>query len=335
MFEIGSIGGLGIMMRTPNDRHIDLLKEARISWIYPVFVPSYSRAGTASYLRTLAGSLRSLQSKVYIVARDREVGAYREAYPWATVIPQRPPYGIGPARIRCINYARKRGMKRIFMADDDLVRINLLEYNGVDSQGHPKSRRVSHKDTEWPIEEMSARSLAVACKMADQIFKLDSSVSCGSTRMGFFSSSIDTSIAAVSGLRGFPACTWMIDTERFTMDRMPEEYQWEGEDLAMFMHNLSEGKKSFIQDVVTYDDDLSLTTTIPFSGDGEVDRLKNLSDAETLYPTVWPHLRVTNRSPSGAIRRIGMNWNTWHKAMGTSPEKYPTDLLVDMIIGGQ
>jgi hypothetical protein len=76
--------------------HLQLLKRAKASWIYPIYVPSYRRAGDAPLLDILAKASPSIQRRVNIMVRYEERHTYREAYPWAKVLTHRGPYGVGP-----------------------------------------------------------------------------------------------------------------------------------------------------------------------------------------------------------------------------------------------
>lgn len=314
------------------DKMIDLLMQADPDWMYPIYVPSYKRAGKAPFLNLMAKAPEHLQEKVYIVCRASESKAYRQAYPWATIVEQRVPWGIGPARMVCVGDADERGFDRIVMLDDDITRVGFLEDRGTSAEGKPKSGRYSHKNTPWESWEFTLHCLAFGCKMADAVFYHAEDVAYGSTRSAFMSSFVDVSKTATIEAQGFPLCVLFIDVHRFTMRHMPKEFQYEGEDLAMFLDTYEEGYNTFIFNTLVFDDDRGLATTIPMSGDGEIDRTQNLIDAQRLYSGLGPYLRVTNQNKdTGAIKRIGVDWRRWHKERGTEATHVMTGDVVSYI----
>ncbi len=289
--------------------------------LYPIYVPSHGRAGTAPLLNLLAKAYRHVQDRVYVVVRPSQLKAYRKAYPWATVVPQHGAKGIGPARMVCLEHADSLGFKRIVMLDDDITKVGLLEDRGPSEDGkHRKSGRYSIKQTSWDPWEFTVRGLALGCAMSDAVFDLDDGVAYGSTRSAFMSNSEDVRITATLDKGGFPLCVLFIDLERFTMRSMPKAFQWEGEDLAMYLQAYEEGYSTFIFNNLIFDDDRAIPSTIPFSGDGEVDRTGNLRDAERRYKTLGPYLKVTNRNKeTGAVKRITVDWRAYHRDHGTEP----------------
>lgn len=301
-------------------------------WLYPIYVPSHNRAGTAPLLNLLAQAPEFIQERVYIVVRAAQVKAYRRAYPWADVVVQRGSKGIGPARMVCLEHADSMGFPRIVMMDDDITKVGVLEDRGRNEAGHPKSGRFSHRNTPWESWEFTLHCLALGCKMADAVFYHAQGVAYGSTRSAFMSSDVDVSQTATIEARGFPLCVLFIDLQRFSMRDMPEEFQWEGEDLAMFCEAFEQGYTTFLFNTLIFDDDRNLTTTIPFSGDGEIDRTANLEDAQELYDVLGPYLKVTNQNPdTGAVRRIGVDWRRWHKQRGTNPTHILTGDVISYI----
>lgn len=301
-------------------------------WLYPIYVPSHKRAGTAPLLNLFAKAPEFIQEQVHIVVRATEVKAYRRAYPWADVVVQRGSKGIGPARMVCLEHADSMGFPRIVMMDDDITKVGILEDRGYSATGHHKSGRYSHTNTPWEAWEFTMHCLALGCKMADAVFYHAQDVAYGSTRSAFMSSDVNVSQTATIEARGFPLCVLFIDLERFAMREMPDEFKWEGEDLAMFCDAFEQGYRTFLFNTLIFDDDRNLTTTIPFSGDGEIDRTANLADAQDLYPFLGPYLKVTNQNPdTGAIKRIGVDWRRWHKERGTEPTHILTGDVISFI----
>lgn len=302
-------------------------------WVYPIYVPSHKRAGISPLLNLLAGAPEYIQGKVYIVARASEAKAYRRAYPWATIVEQRVPWGIGPGRMACLLDADKRGFKRIVMMDDDITRVGILEDRSLTEYPFTtKSGRYSYKNTPWTAEEFTLHCLALACQMADAVFYHAEDVAYGSTRSAFMSHAEDVSVTATIDGKGFPLCVLFMDLERFQMRRMPEEFQYEGEDLAMYLDTYDRGYSTFLFNNVIFDDDRGLTTTIPMSGNGEIDRTQNLKDAQLLYDELGPFLKVTNRNKdTGAVYRIGVDWRRYHEGNGTRPTNILTGDVLSFI----
>lgn len=243
------------------EKMIELLMQADPEeWMYPIYVPSYKRAGKAPILNLLAKAPEYIQEKVYIVARASESKLYRQAYPWATIVEQRVPWGIGPARMVCVGDADERGFDRIVMLDDDITRVGFLEDRGDGPTGRPKSGRYSHKNTPWEAWEFTLHCLAFGCKMADAVFYHAEDAAYGSARSAFMSSDVDVSQTATIEARGFPLCVLFIDVHRFTMRHMPRPFQYEGEDLAMFCDAFENGYTTFLFNTLVFDDDRGLTS---------------------------------------------------------------------------
>lgn len=296
----------------------ELLYETKHEWMYPIYVPSYRRAGKSPLLKLLAQQPAEIRRLVYIVCRASESKAYRQEYPWATIVEQRVPWGIGPARMVCLMHADMMKFTRIVMMDDDITRVQLLEDRSTPDK--IKSGRFSRDNTDMGPVEFFGRNLELGCKMADAVFHLARDVAYGSTRSAFMSSDVDVSETATIDARGFPLCVLFINTKRFTMRRMPAAFQYEGEDLAMFLHAYEEGKATFLFNSLVFDDDRNLETTIPMSGVGEIDRSANLMNAQKIYRELGPYLRVTNMNKlTGAVKRIGVDWRKYHKERGTNP----------------
>ena len=305
------------------NEHIDLLyMNRRDLWLYPIYVPSYSRAGTAPLLNMLAKAGVAVQESVYIVVRPSEAAAYREAYPWAKVIPEREK-GIGPARMRALADADKRGFKHIVVLDDDIIHVSLLER----PDGTTHTRRHSARVSGIQEPDLLVRSLAVACLLAGEVFDQVPTASYGAARNALFSGDVDTSIGATLNKGSFPACVMFFDTRRFDMRVMPKAYQYHGEDLAMFLDALTQGQDVFTLPGVAYDQHGSIETTIPLDPQDEVGR-PHLETTEEDYPFIHPYLRVSVKNKLGGVMRIGVNWSRWYQATRTEPVEIP---LADLI----
>lgn len=308
-----------------NNAHISLLRQAKAKWMYPIYVPSYSRAGSAPLLEMLHGAKKVIQNKVHIVVRPKERAAYQRAYPWAVVVSESIP-GIGPARMRCLIDADNRGYKNIVVLDDDIIHVSLLEQNEK-PDGKQHTRRYSAKVSGIAEPSLLVLSLAVACKMSTALFETMPDVSYGAARNALFSGDVDTSIGATLNKGSFPACVMFFNVELFKMRTMPKPYHFHGEDLAMFLDNLSDRQRSFTLPGVAYDQHGSIETTIPLDPLSEVGR-PHLNTTEGFYPELHPYLRVSMKNKLGGVMRIGVNWSRWYKATRTEP----VEILLDDII---
>lgn len=309
------------------NRHLKLLKTCKVSWIYPIYVPSYSRAGGAPLLDILAKATPSIQRRVHIVVRKEEAKAYRQAYPWAEVISHTGPYGVGPARAAALRAAATRGQQRIIMLDDDVVHVSLMEMT-VNDSGKKHTRRWSEKLAGQPSHEHLPRALSVACHLADAVFAHDQLASYGSGRQGLFSGDVDTEVGAIMDKGGFPACLLFFDLERFTWDECPSPYREHGEDLSMFLHNLREGQRAFVLPSVAYDTKNGIESTIPLDPLDERGRQDDLDAAFDIYPEVADYLRVSLRNKAGGVMKIGVHWPAWYKAHGSGPIVVPMQDLI-------
>jgi len=315
---------------TTDNAHLELLKRGKRSWLYPIYVPSYDRAGTAPLLNMLAKADLRVQANVYIVVRPSQRRAYRLAYPWATIVPEAVK-GIGPARMRCLVDAEQRGFKRIVVLDDDIIHVSLLEQRTV--QVNPwktHTRRHSAKVSGIPEPMLLVKSLTAACRMATVMFQSPLAPSYGAARNALFSGDVDTSIGATLNKGSFPACVMFFDVKRFSMRQMPKPFQYHGEDLAMFLHEYSLGQAVFTLPGVAYDQHGKIETTIPLDPQDEVGR-PHLQSTERYYPRMHPYLRVSMKNALGGVMRIGVNWPRWYKATGTEPVDIPLDYIMEEI----
>src|SRR5690606_10090333 len=147
------------------NEHLALLKQAKSSWLYPIYVPSYTRAGTAPFLNLMQEAPASVQRKIHIIVRREELAGYRAAYPWATFALVKLP-GLGPARMAALRDADSRGYERIIMIDDDIRQLSLLEKTFND-KGNRYARRYSPSQNGLPAAESMYRTLAATCKITD------------------------------------------------------------------------------------------------------------------------------------------------------------------------
>lgn len=312
-----------------HNEHVALLKRSKASWLYPIYVPSAYRAGKAPLLEMLAGASESVQRRVHIVTLPDQEYDYWSAYPWATVVSEETP-GIGPARMKALADAEFRGYRHIVVLDDDIIHVSLLE-GSFKENGERYAKRVSSKVSGVPEPMLLVRSLAVACRMAQAVFDLREDASYGAARNALFAGPVaDPSIGAMLNKQSFPACVMFIDVARFDMREIPAPFQYHGEDLAMFLDNLTQHRRAFQLPAVAYDQHGSITTTIPLDPLSEVGR-PHLLSTEEHYPDIHPYLRASVRNRLGGVMRIGINWNRYYKATGTGPDIISMTELTDKI----
>lgn len=300
------------------NEHIRLLKRSKSSWLYPIYVPSAYRAGRAPLLEMLRDAPDSVKDKVTIVTLRGEQKAYQQAYPWARVIVEAIK-GIGPARMRCLIDADQEGHEHIVVLDDDIIHVSLLEET-YKPNGERHAKRYSAKIAGLPEPLLLLRSLAVSCKLAHGVFGLREDASYGAARNALFSGPVaDPSIGAMLNKQSFPACVMYFDVARFKMREMPKPFHFHGEDLAMFLDNLSAGYRAFQLPAVAYDQHGSITSTIPLDPLSKVGR-PHLQHTPEYYPDVHPYLRVSVKNRLGGTMRIGINWSRYYKDTNTSPD---------------
>lgn len=310
------------------NEHIDLLWRSKSSWLFPIYVPSYNRAGSAPLLEMLRKAGRTIQNRVYIVVRPQQRRTYARSYPWATIVVEPTP-GIGPARMRALIDAEERGFQNIVVLDDDIIHVSLLErITRLDGKQH--TRRFSAKVSGVEEPTLLLRSLAVGCKLASVLFKKMPMVSYGAARNALFSGDVDPTVGATFNKGSFPACVMFFDVDRFRMRKMPKPFQYHGEDLAMFLDALENDQRAFTLPGVAYDQHGSIETTIPLDPQDEVGR-PHLESTEKYYPNVHPFLRVSMKNKLGGVMRIGVNWSRWYKATGTEPTDVPLALMMEEI----
>lgn len=314
-------------MGKPLNKHIKYLDSAKAEWLYPIYVPSYNRAGTAPLLEMLKRSSPRTRDRVHIVVRDTQAFEYRRKYPWAKVVKQKAPYGIGPARALCLRDAEKRGYEKIVMLDDDIWHVSLLERISRPGKSD-HTRRYSAGVSGIKEPRLLVRSLAVGCMLASRVFREFPDVAYGAARNALFSGDVDTSVGATINKGSFPACVMFIDVKRFSWRRCLKPYYNHGEDLSMCLHTMQEGQRWFTLPGVAYDQNGSIETTIPLDPQDEVARTPDLNNAAVYYPDMYPYLKASVRNKLGGIMRIGINWPKWYRETGTEPIEVPMQDLI-------
>jgi len=276
----------------------------------------------APFLNLLAEAPRTIRDKVHVIVRREELDDYRVAYPWAKFAVVKLP-GLGPARMRALRDADRRGYRRILMVDDDIRAVSLLQCT-VNPKGERYAKRYSPSVSGLTAVENMYRTLAVTCKVTEGIFKLRPHVSYGAVRNALFSGPVaDPDVAGQVFKQSFPSCVMIFDLERFPIRRLPREFHFYGEDLAMFLANITSGGESFQMPCVAYDQSVALETTIPLDPTDSVGRRVDMDNAGVHYPSMRPYLRESVRNKAGGVMRIGINWKRWNADTGNTQTEIP------------
>lgn len=302
--------------------HIQQLPKARSSWMYPIYIPSWNRAGTAPLLNMLSDAPAVVQRKVHIIVRPDQHADYVAAYPWAKIIHVHKP-GLGPARTQGWLHARYVGHKRIVMMDDDIKHLSLLER--IPRDGRPHSRRYSSRVSGVAEPMNTIKALAVACKMADVAFAEVPNASYGAARNALFSGDVQTKVGAEYYKGSFPSCVFFFDVERYTAKKLPPEYHFHGEDLAICLTALKRGQIWFTLPAVAYDQDGNIESMIPLDPLTEQGRQADIDNALIRYPDQHPYLRSSYKNKLGGVMRIGIKWAQFHKDNNTTAITVPMD----------
>lgn len=308
------------------NEHIPLLKVAKSSWIYPIYVPSYNRAGKAIFLNTMREAPLSVQRNIRVVVREEQAAEYEDAYPTFRQVIVRDP-GLGAARMRAVRHARKMGHQRIIQIDDDIRSVSLLERLPREGKSD-HTRRHSHTVTGRSRADNYCRSLAVACQMAESAFDAEPLAALGHPRNGLFSGDVDTSVGAIYNKGGFPCAVIFYDLDRLTLNELPQEFHMHGEDLGTALHLLDQKQTWFTLPAVAQDADTGIETTIPLDPQSEEARGPDLANALKVYPLVAQYLRPTLKNKLGGIMKLGIHWQQWHAFSGTEAREVPmTDIV--------
>lgn len=313
-------------METMNNAHIGLLREARSGWMYPIYIPSYTRAGVAPLLNLLARSKQSIQRKVHIVVRPEERAAYRHAYPWATLVIVNKP-GLGPARSRALHHAKKSGYKRLVMLDDDIKHVSLLERIAREGK-NDHTRRHSARVSGIPDPDLLVLSLATACRLSEGVFASRFNAVYGAARNALFSGEVDTNIGATLNRGTFPASVMFYNLTRMENFDLPKRFHMHGEDIAFAMDVMTRGQEWFTLPVVAFDQDGVIETTIPIDPTDSVARRVDIDNAAIDYPDIHPFLRESMKNEAGGVMRVGMNWIRWYKHTNSKPVEIPLAKLI-------
>ena len=307
--------------------HIALLQEVDYdTWLYPIYIPSYTRAGTAPLLNLLKDAPERVQARVYVVVRPEEFRDYGAQYPWATLITVREP-GLGPARSRALRHALRSGNHRLIMMDDDIKHVSLLE-RVVQPNGREHTRRHSSKVSGIPEPELMLKSLAVTCFMIDNLYDQYPHAVYGACRNALFSGDVDTSIGATMNRGTFPASVMFYDVSRMENLHLPTRFHMHGEDIAFAMDVMTRGQDWFTIPVSAFDQDGVIESTIPLDPNDSVARRIDIENAAIEYPLIHPYLRESVRNKAGGVMRVGVNWKRWYKDTDSEAINVPvTDLI--------
>lgn len=306
--------------------HIPLLRRAKASWLFPLYVPSYTRAGTAPLLNMLGSAHPAVQRRVHVVVRPEELAQYRKHYPWATFVRVTRP-GLGPARTKALTDAVRRGYKRIVMLDDDIKHISLLERISKED-GRQHTRRYSSRVSGIQEPHLLVRSLAVTCRLVDGVFAARPEAVYGACRNALFSGDVDTSIGATLNRGTFPASVMFYDLERMENYELPKQFHMHGEDIAFAMDVMTRGQEWFTIPVSAFDQDGNIATTIPLDPTDPVARRVDIDNAAVAYPDIHPYLRESMKNKAGGVMRVGINWKRWYKDTASEPVNIPLEELL-------
>jgi hypothetical protein len=311
------------------NEHIPLLRVAKTSWLYDIYVPTYNRAGKAVFLNTMADAPPSVQQRITLVVRAEQAADYARAYPWAKqTIVKRP--GLGAARMHAIRHARSLNLGRIVQIDDDIRSVSLLERLPREGKSD-HTRRHSHTVSGRPRWDNYVRSLAVACQMSEAVFQLVPDAVMGSPRNGLFSGDVDPSVGAMIDKGGFPCAVIFYNLVTLPVSKLPQDFHMHGEDLATALAVLDAGLTWFMLPPVAQDADTGIETTIPLDPQSTVARQPDLDNAFKHYPNIAGFLRATLRNKLGGIMKLGINWQQWHAANGTEPAEIPLTHIINTI----
>lgn len=306
--------------------HIALFSKAKSSWIWPIYVPSYTRAGSALFLNFLNTCPPAIQDRVHIVVRKEERAAYAKCYPWATLVTVHKP-GLGPARSMALTDAHKRRYSRIVMLDDDIRHVSLLQR--IERDGKPDHTRRYSTGVSGMVQPYNfLRSLSVACKLAEGVFALRPNAVYGAIRNALFSGDVDTSIGATVNRGTMPAAVMFYDLTRMENFELPKRFHLHGEDIAFAMDVMTRGQEWFSIQVAAHDADSGIASTIPLDPLDSVARRVDIENAALDYPEIYPYLRESMKNKAGGVMRVGIHWPRWYKDTNSGP----VDILLADII---
>ena len=290
------------------DLHVNAMITAKLSSLWPIYIPSYNRASKAPLLNSLSKAGSNTQSKVTVVIRRSQLKEYQEAYAltkFRYAFVDDP--GVGPARIACLEHARKHNRHRILMLDDDMLSFHPL-YKAKTKAGNPVIRSVTAKSLKWPDKvHVSIRSLSAACMYADRLLDRHLDLSYGALRNKLFSIGLDTDVYCDINKGSFPSCAFLIDVDRFSLTEFPcDPFNFHGEDLYMYVFNLKQGYNSFRVNNFCYCQDYDIDSNIPLNDN--IGRGIHIKHILKIWPDMEPYIIPVSKHSTGSIKRVGFNW---------------------------
>ena len=302
--------------------------ESKFSDLMNIFVPSYNRSGIAPLLNMMTDAHPRIQQKIHVIVREDQLQDYRDTYPHMkilTVIDGEA--GVGPAKMSCLTRADELGYDRIIMMDDDITHVSVLQ-SIINSSGNRHSQRYSPRKSGIPEPMTTIRALTVTSIIADRVMDSDDRIAYGGIRNALFSGGVDTSESVLINQSSFPSCVMIFDLGRFKTRQLPSEYQFYGEDIAMWMENYSHDHDQFIIQTVAYDQSSNLETTVPLDPEDEEGRRIDMDNARVVYPDLYPFLRESYLNSNGGVKRIGIRWDRLNKETGREKRKIRTEDLL-------
>lgn len=308
------------------NRHLRLFGRVSRDRLYPMYVPTYTRAGVAPFLEMLNDAPSWVKNRVWLVVRPEEQNAYQAAYPWAKqVLVKRP--GLGPARTRALKHAQTHGHTRLVMLDDDINHVSLLQRVTQDN-GKDHTRRYSSRVTGIPEPLLTLNALTVACVLADGVFHREPDAVYGACRNALFSGDVDTDLGATLNKGTFPASVMFYDVTRMENITLPKDFHMHGEDVAFALDVMSRGQLWFTLPAVAFDQSGTIETTIPLDPTDSEARRVDIRNAEMAYPDLHPYLRESMKNKAGGVMRVGMYWHRWYKDTESDPIEIPMKKLM-------
>lgn len=291
---------------------------------YPIWIISYSRAGTAPLLNA-ALSWRK-QGDVNVVVRQSQADDYRSAYPRMTIrpLPDDEIDCVGKARWAAAELAYTLGNDIILMMDDDILSLRFLfqrEFMRGQNVGKECSGHSGLVDLE-SLPDLPERVLAGISAVAREAFEADPTLIMGGAikqHMSFDYRNHRTKYIINGGVTPRQVMVWnLARMDLYGVALNTERFGIHGDDIGIVAEVLKAGGSCFAMPSFAYEhwpESINIKTSVVRNADNKQALHEFEWESLQMYP-IKDYLRAKRSVIDGSYEWGDVNWKALSKIRG-------------------
>ena len=304
------------------------LQSVDLNAMPPMFVISYSRAGSAPLLEEARGW--ELPTKVHVVVRESQEDEYRAAYPELTIdpLPDEEIPGCGFARMGAMRLARRLGYETAILLDDDVISIRYMHHAEFIRGNNIGKEKSAHAAYDWQ------RILAVAATVADEVYADHPRVVYGGMikqHMSFDFKNHRTKYTINGGVTPRQVMFWNLRrAEEYGVELDLDRFGITGEDLGFADQVLRRDLDAFCLSSFCYDhwpESINKERSTIRNEETYRDVLEYDYESIQMNP-LKDYVRIKRNKETGDYEWADVNWQALHKLRGTKRIKEEWDAIL-------